>query len=168
MLFFCYLKCSHLLLQYLELRFNRPIPLLGSLTFILEMVLYMAVVMYAPALALSQGTDMLEFIFVTVWVTMAPPNYICLCVCLSVCLSHLSSLYFGYYGSNFYETWRKCWKFGPLIVYMGLVMASLWHRSFDLLQRNLILLRRERTLPRLWHKKQRYCLLLFSVHIVLT
>ncbi|XP_070198071.1 sodium-coupled monocarboxylate transporter 1-like isoform X2 [Littorina saxatilis] len=44
--------------KYLEYRFNRTIRVLGSLTFTLEMVLYMAVATYAPALALSQATKL--------------------------------------------------------------------------------------------------------------
>ena len=42
--------------EYLELRFSKPVRLLGSACFTLQMVLYMAIVVYAPALALSQVT----------------------------------------------------------------------------------------------------------------
>ncbi|KAL8583175.1 hypothetical protein ACOMHN_046559 [Nucella lapillus] len=44
--------------QYLEFRFSRTVRILGSLTFVLLMMMYMAIVMYAPALALSQVTGL--------------------------------------------------------------------------------------------------------------
>jgi len=42
--------------EYLEWRFNKPVRTLGACCFILQMVLYMAIVVYTPALALSQLT----------------------------------------------------------------------------------------------------------------
>ena len=40
--------------EYLELRFHKSVRILASACFTLQMVLYMAIVVYAPALALSQ------------------------------------------------------------------------------------------------------------------
>ena len=37
-----------------------------------------------------------------------------MCVCLSVCLSRFYGLYLGYYGSDFDETWWKCWNLDPI------------------------------------------------------
>lgn len=42
--------------EYLELRFSMPVRMLGAACFTLQMVLYMAIVVYTPALALSQVT----------------------------------------------------------------------------------------------------------------
>jgi len=42
--------------EYLELRFGKPVRVLGAALFVLQMVMYMAIVVYAPALALSQVT----------------------------------------------------------------------------------------------------------------
>ncbi|XP_042876525.1 sodium-coupled monocarboxylate transporter 1-like [Penaeus japonicus] len=51
--------------EYLEIRFNRKIRWMGSFTFILQMCLYMAIVVYAPALALAQVTGMNVYLSVS-------------------------------------------------------------------------------------------------------
>lgn len=50
--------CYHFTLcffQYLRLRFNQNVRLLGSIIFIIKMLLYIPIVIYVPALAFSQG-----------------------------------------------------------------------------------------------------------------
>lgn len=42
--------------QYLELRFNKTVRICGTVTFIFQMVIYMGVVLYTPALALNAVT----------------------------------------------------------------------------------------------------------------
>lgn len=46
------------LLQYLEKRFGRPTRVVTSLAFSVQMVLYMAIVLYVPALTLEAVTGL--------------------------------------------------------------------------------------------------------------
>ena len=46
--------------QYLEMRFNKGVMVLASTLFCVQMLLYMAIVVYAPALALVQVTGFLS------------------------------------------------------------------------------------------------------------
>jgi hypothetical protein len=49
------LKLSCFLFQYFGQRFNRRLQLFASAMFSIQMVIYLALVLYAPALALHQG-----------------------------------------------------------------------------------------------------------------
>ena len=54
-----YMKCLFFSLQYLELRYNsRVVRLLASFSFIVSLILYMGVVLYAPCLALHTITGL--------------------------------------------------------------------------------------------------------------
>eukprot|EP00057_Strongylocentrotus_purpuratus_P029239 XP_011683713.1 PREDICTED: sodium-coupled monocarboxylate transporter 1 [Strongylocentrotus purpuratus] len=44
--------------EYLELRFNKSARILGTLVFFAQMILYLGIVIYAPALALNQVTGL--------------------------------------------------------------------------------------------------------------
>ena len=56
--------------------------------------------------------------------TVAPTNFISMCVCVCVCiymcvclfvsLSRIYGLYLAYYESDFDQTWCKCWNFDPI------------------------------------------------------
>ncbi|XP_077513104.1 sodium-coupled monocarboxylate transporter 1-like [Amblyomma americanum] len=57
--------------EYLEIRFNQVIRSMGSLTFSLQMLIYMAIVLYAPALALSQVTG------ISTWTSVLSLGIVC-------------------------------------------------------------------------------------------
>uniref|UniRef100_H3A688 Solute carrier family 5 member 6 n=1 Tax=Latimeria chalumnae TaxID=7897 RepID=H3A688_LATCH len=62
--------------EYLELRFNKTVRICGTLTFIFQMVIYMGVVLYAPALALNAVTG------VDLWAVLAIGLVCMLCTTL--------------------------------------------------------------------------------------
>lgn len=57
--------------EYLELRFSRGLRTFGALAYILQMILYMAIVLYAPSLALNAVTGL------NVWVTVVSVGLVC-------------------------------------------------------------------------------------------
>lgn len=63
--------------KYLEVRFNRKLRLLASNLFLLEMIIYMGVVLYAPALALSAVTNLPK------WTTIIVIGIVCTIYCVT-------------------------------------------------------------------------------------
>ncbi|XP_062300198.1 sodium-coupled monocarboxylate transporter 1-like [Scomber scombrus] len=61
--------------EYLELRFNRATRLLGTVLFIVQTILYTGIIVYGPALALSQVTDM------DLWAGIISTGIICTFYC---------------------------------------------------------------------------------------
>lgn len=57
--------------EYLGLRFNKSVRIAGTLTFIFQMVVYMGVVLYTPALALNAVTGL------NVWISVVVLGVIC-------------------------------------------------------------------------------------------
>lgn len=57
--------------EYLELRFNKVVRVCGTVTFIFQMVVYMGVVLYAPALALNAVTHF------DLWVAVLTIGLVC-------------------------------------------------------------------------------------------
>ena len=64
--------------EYLQLRFNKTVRLSVSFLFCLQMVLYMAIVCYAPALALIQVTGLLNGIDYDIEITCAIIFAVCI------------------------------------------------------------------------------------------
>ncbi|CAH1790194.1 unnamed protein product [Owenia fusiformis] len=58
--------------EYLELRFSKGVRLAGSMTFSLQMILYMSVVLYAPSLALNAVTG------INVWASVISVGSVCI------------------------------------------------------------------------------------------
>ncbi|XP_018412135.1 PREDICTED: sodium-coupled monocarboxylate transporter 1-like [Nanorana parkeri] len=61
--------------EYLELRFNKTVRILGTGIFIIEMVLYTGIVIYAPALALNQVSGF------NLWGAMISTGLVCTFYC---------------------------------------------------------------------------------------
>ncbi|XP_056425376.1 sodium-coupled monocarboxylate transporter 1-like isoform X1 [Hyla sarda] len=61
--------------EYLELRFNRSVRILGTVIFIIEMILYTGIVIYAPALALNQVSGF------NLWGAMITTGLVCTFYC---------------------------------------------------------------------------------------
>lgn len=61
--------------EYLELRFNRSVRILGTVIFIIEMILYTGIVIYAPALALNQVSGF------NLWGAMVATGLVCTFYC---------------------------------------------------------------------------------------
>ncbi|KAG7496690.1 sodium-coupled monocarboxylate transporter 1 [Solea senegalensis] len=61
--------------EYLELRFNRVTRLLGTVLFMIQTILYTGIIIYGPALALSQVTD------VDLWGGIFSTGAVCILYC---------------------------------------------------------------------------------------
>uniref|UniRef100_T1IVP0 Sodium-dependent multivitamin transporter n=1 Tax=Strigamia maritima TaxID=126957 RepID=T1IVP0_STRMM len=93
--------------EYLEKRFNKTIRHCGAIGFILKMVLYLAVVIHAPALALSQATGM------SVWS----------CVAAIITICTIYTVMGGIKGVMWTDVLQTCFMFTALIalLIMGFV-----------------------------------------------
>ncbi|XP_076361247.1 sodium-coupled monocarboxylate transporter 2-like [Tachypleus tridentatus] len=74
---YCYLPVFHTLgvtsvYEYLEKRFSLTLRIIGSALFIVEMVIYLAVVLYTPSLALYQVTG------INIWVCILSTGAVCI------------------------------------------------------------------------------------------
>ncbi|XP_013398155.1 sodium-coupled monocarboxylate transporter 1 [Lingula anatina] len=58
--------------EYLERRFNKAVRVAGSLTFSLQIILYLPIVLYAPSLALEQVTGLNK------WIAVATVGVVCI------------------------------------------------------------------------------------------
>ncbi|XP_066264336.1 sodium-dependent multivitamin transporter-like [Branchiostoma lanceolatum] len=57
--------------EYLELRFSRPVRILGTCNYMLQMVVYMGIVLFAPALAIQAVTGL------NVWISVVSMGVVC-------------------------------------------------------------------------------------------
>ncbi|XP_042901281.1 putative sodium-dependent multivitamin transporter [Parasteatoda tepidariorum] len=61
--------------EYVDRRFGKHTRILTSVTFVIQMILYMSIVLYAPALALSAVTDM------SMWISIVAVGIVCTFYC---------------------------------------------------------------------------------------
>ncbi|XP_078700496.1 sodium-coupled monocarboxylate transporter 1-like isoform X1 [Branchiostoma floridae x Branchiostoma belcheri] len=57
--------------EYLEMRFSRPVRILGTCNYMLQMVVYMGIVLFAPALAIQAVTGL------NVWISVVSMGVVC-------------------------------------------------------------------------------------------
>ncbi|XP_014485470.1 PREDICTED: sodium-coupled monocarboxylate transporter 1-like [Dinoponera quadriceps] len=107
--------------EYLELRFNRVVRLMGSVIFIIKMLLYIPLVIYVPALAFNQATGIDLYT-------------IALLVC-AVCIFYTTLG--GLKAVVWTDTIQTVMMFGAVIVVVVLGtnrvggVAEVWKRNFD-------------------------------------
>ncbi|XP_068614522.1 sodium-coupled monocarboxylate transporter 1-like [Brachionichthys hirsutus] len=61
--------------EYLELRFSRPIRIMGTSVYVVQTILYTGMVIYAPALALNQITEL------DLWGVLVATGVVCIIYC---------------------------------------------------------------------------------------
>lgn len=112
--------------EYLNIRFNNAVRLFASFLFALNMMFYLPIVIYLPALALGQGKVFLENIFhPSIWLLLLVTNlnvHVITPIVCGVCIFYTTL------GGLRAVVWTDVIQFGVMVGSLVAVVAvGIWH-----------------------------------------